>query len=166
VSLFFRNVLSFHFLSATGLFLMTEKALCSWLRMVLHSPGSGGAPFIKHFVAYVILCHVPRGVTSSFYCNRKYCTFSVTSTVISYLRRVHRTVYNKCICNFLGSVILLKRGTWIRRKDLAVEKVMSSNSQRKSNKMQQCIRIFISYLYEAQHVSGDTPPIIRSLKLH
>jgi len=33
--------------------------------------------------------------------------------------------------------------------------------------MQQCIRIFIiQYLYEAQHVSGDTPPIIRSLKLH
>jgi hypothetical protein len=25
---------------------------------------------------------------------------------------------------------------------------------------------FISYLYEAQHVSGDTPPIIMSLKLH
>jgi hypothetical protein len=25
---------------------------------------------------------------------------------------------------------------------------------------------FISYLYEAQHVSDDTPPIIRSLKLH
>ena len=25
---------------------------------------------------------------------------------------------------------------------------------------------FISYLYKAQHVSGDTPPIIRSLKLH
>jgi hypothetical protein len=27
---------------------------------------------------------------------------------------------------------------------------------------------FISYfrVYEAQHVSGDTPPIIRSLKLH
>ena len=25
---------------------------------------------------------------------------------------------------------------------------------------------FISYLYEAQHVSGGTPPIIRSLKLH
>jgi hypothetical protein len=24
----------------------------------------------------------------------------------------------------------------------------------------------ISYLYEAQHVSGDTPPIIRNLKLH
>jgi hypothetical protein len=33
--------------------------------------------------------------------------------------------------------------------------------------MQQCIKIFITpYLYEAQHVSGDTPPIIRSLKLH
>jgi hypothetical protein len=25
---------------------------------------------------------------------------------------------------------------------------------------------FISDLYEAQHLSGDTPPIIRSLKLH
>ena len=37
----------------------------------------------------------------------------------------------------------------------------------KSNKMQQCIKIFINpYLYEGQHVSGDTPPIIRSLKLH
>jgi hypothetical protein len=24
----------------------------------------------------------------------------------------------------------------------------------------------ILYLYEAQHVSGDTPPIIRSLKFH
>jgi len=35
------------------------------------------------------------------------------------------------------------------------------------NKMQQCIKIFIiPYLYEAQHVSGDTPPIIRRLKLH
>jgi len=33
--------------------------------------------------------------------------------------------------------------------------------------MQQCIKIsIIPYLYEAQHVSGDTPPIIRSLKLH
>jgi hypothetical protein len=24
----------------------------------------------------------------------------------------------------------------------------------------------IPYLYEAQHVTGDTPPIIRNLKLH
>jgi len=33
--------------------------------------------------------------------------------------------------------------------------------------MQQCINIFIiPYLYEAQQVSGDTPPNIRSLKLH
>jgi hypothetical protein len=37
----------------------------------------------------------------------------------------------------------------------------------KSNKMHQCIKIFIiSYVYEVRHVSGDTPPIIRSLKLH
>jgi len=26
--------------------------------------------------------------------------------------------------------------------------------------------LYYSYLYEVQHVSGDTPPIIRSLKLH
>jgi len=33
--------------------------------------------------------------------------------------------------------------------------------------MQQCIKIFIiPYLYEAQHASGESPPIIRSLKLH
>jgi len=29
-----------------------------------------------------------------------------------------------------------------------------------------CQNFVIPYLYEAQHVSGDTPPIIRSLKLH
>ena len=32
--------------------------------------------------------------------------------------------------------------------------------------MQQYINIFITpYLYEAQHVSGDTPPIIKNTKL-
>jgi hypothetical protein len=32
--------------------------------------------------------------------------------------------------------------------------------------MQQCIKLFIiPCLYEVQHVSSDTPPIIRSLKL-
>jgi hypothetical protein len=43
----------------------------------------------------------------------------------------------------------------------------STVHREKSNKMQQSTKIFIiPYLYEAQHVSGDTPPIIRSLKLH
>ena len=44
----------------------------------------------------------------------------------------------------------------------------STIRKEKSNKMQQCTKIFliIPYLYEAQHVSGGTPPIIRSLKLH
>jgi len=33
--------------------------------------------------------------------------------------------------------------------------------------MQQCIKILLFLiLNEAQHVSGDTPPFIRSLKLH
>jgi len=35
----------------------------------------------------------------------------------------------------------------------------------KSNKMQNLSNYIIPYLYEAQHVSGDTPPNIRSLKL-
>jgi len=39
--------------------------------------------------------------------------------------------------------------------------------KKKSNKMKECINIFIiPYLYRAQHVSDETPPIIRSLKLH
>ena len=43
----------------------------------------------------------------------------------------------------------------------------SSIRKEKSNKEQHCIKIFIiPYLHEAQHVSGHTPPIIRSLKLH
>ena len=42
----------------------------------------------------------------------------------------------------------------------------STIHKEKSNKMHQCIKIFIiPYLYEAQHVSGDTPPIIRSLNM-
>jgi len=33
--------------------------------------------------------------------------------------------------------------------------------------MQQCIKVLLfPILNEAQHVLGDTPPIIRSLKLH
>jgi len=41
-------------------------------------------------------------------------------------------------------------------------------TQNKSNNMQQCIKFFFisPYLYKAQHVSSDTPPVIRSLKLH
>jgi hypothetical protein len=36
-----------------------------------------------------------------------------------------------------------------------------------SNKMQQNIKILLFFvLNEAQHVSGDKPPITRSLKLH
>jgi hypothetical protein len=43
----------------------------------------------------------------------------------------------------------------------------STIHKEKSNKMQQqCINFIIPHLYEAQHVSGDTPPIIRSIKLH
>jgi hypothetical protein len=47
------------------------------------------------------------------------------------------------------------------------ERKFVSFHKEKSNNMQQYIKMFIiPYLYEAQHVSDDTPPIIRSLKLH
>jgi len=42
-----------------------------------------------------------------------------------------------------------------------------SSYSEKPNKMQQCIKILLFLiLNKAQHVSGDTPPIIGSLKLH
>jgi len=50
---------------------------------------------------------------------------------------------------------------WVRHA--AHKEKNRNNHKEKSNKMQQCVRIFIiPYLY----VSGDTTPIIRSLKLH
>jgi len=48
-------------------------------------------------------------------------------------------------------------------------KVIAQNQNYFTKKIQQDATVyqnFISYLYEARHVSGDTPPIIRSLKLH
>jgi hypothetical protein len=38
--------------------------------------------------------------------------------------------------------------------------------QRNQTRCNSVSKFAISYLYEAQHVSGDTPLIIRSLKLH
>jgi len=39
-------------------------------------------------------------------------------------------------------------------------------TEKNPNKMQQCIKILLFLiLNEAQHVSGDTPPIIRTLKV-
>jgi len=51
-----------------------------------------------------------------------------------------------------------RKCTWIYECDSCREK---------PNKLQQCIKILLFLvLNEAQHVSGDTPPILRSLKLH
>jgi len=43
---------------------------------------------------------------------------------------------------------------------------MYINSYRKIQQHATVSKFIILYLYEAQHVLGDTPPIIRSLKLH
>jgi hypothetical protein len=42
----------------------------------------------------------------------------------------------------------------------------STIHKEKSSKMQMYQNFIIPYLYEAQHVLGDTPPTIRSPKLH
>jgi hypothetical protein len=66
-----------------------------------------------------------------------------------------------------------RKEIFVTRFNLSKSNVYLQNAQEfiihkeKSNKMQQCIKILLyPYLYEARHVSGDTPPIIRSLKLH
>jgi len=52
----------------------------------------------------------------------------------------------------------------LKHGQVALLQVTNSIHKEKSIKMQQYIKNFIiPYLYEAQHVSGDTPPIIRSL---
>jgi hypothetical protein len=38
-------------------------------------------PYIKHCKWHMLPCHIPVEVTSSTYHNRKYCTFTVTSTL-------------------------------------------------------------------------------------
>ena len=45
-----------------------------------------------------------------------------------------------------------------------IEKFMKKNPTRCNNVSK--LYKFNPYLYKAQHVSSDTPPIIRSLKLH
>jgi hypothetical protein len=56
---------------------------------------------------------------------------------------------------------------YVSRIDVRGSVHHSTTHKEKSNKMQQCTKIFIiQYLYEAQHVSDNTSPIIRSLKLH
>ena len=45
-------------------------------------------------------------------------------------------------------------------------RVVAGHCHVEYEKVHCCIRIFNLHLYKAQRVSGDTPPIIRSLKLH
>jgi hypothetical protein len=52
----------------------------------------------------------------------------------------------------------------LRRAILIAVRTLSVIHKEKSNKIYQ--NFIIPYLYETQHVSGDTPPIIRGLNLH
>jgi hypothetical protein len=53
----------------------------------------------------------------------------------------------------LGGGLSSTRQRTIRKEEIQQDATMYTN-------------FIILYLYEAQHVSGDTPSIIRSLKLH
>jgi len=44
--------------------------------------------------------------------------------------------------------------------------IIHKENPTRCNSVSKYQNFIVSYLYEAQHVSGDTPPIIRSLKLH
>jgi len=44
--------------------------------------------------------------------------------------------------------------------------IVQLTQKKNPTKCKSVSKCIIPYLYEAQHVSGDTPPIIRSLKLH
>jgi hypothetical protein len=77
--------------------------------------------------------------------------------------------YPLFLSNFNATYIFSKEFRKILKYQLDVSGSVhhSTIRKKKSNKMQKCVKIFIiPYLYKVQHVSGDTPPIIRSLKLH
>ena len=85
---------------------------------------------------------------------------------------IHSTsiVFNSLEAEFvqtLNIVQILRELQRVNRRNVRGSAHHGTIHKEKSNKMQQCVNFFIiPYLYEAQHVSGETPPIIRSLKLH
>jgi len=97
----------------------------------------------QNFIAW---CDILTKVSSVFF-------FHLPPNTYDFLRYPIRCLH----CNVPDPILLDVRGS-VHHSTIHKEKF---------NKMQQCIKfVFIPYLYEAQHVSDDTPPIIRSLKLH
>jgi hypothetical protein len=80
---------------------------------------------------------------------------------------VHSPITTATILFFIQPNVFTYQRSWLVKLDVRGSLHYSTTHKEKSNKMQQCIKIFITpYLYEAQHVSCDTLPIIRSLKLY
>jgi len=77
--------------------------------------------------------------------------------------RIEVTVRQERRCKQLLSDLKEMRWYW----KLKEEALDCTSYREKPNKMQQCFKILLFLISnEAQHVLGDTPPIIRSLKLH
>jgi hypothetical protein len=60
----------------------TGWAKSSCANNMLHCAVSGKVPYVEYFRWHKYLCHLTLGVNSNTYCNRKYCTFTVTSSLI------------------------------------------------------------------------------------
>ena len=75
-----------------------------------------------------------------------------------------RTCATKCLQQVLRDAIVI-----LIRLDVDVSGPVHHSTIHKEKNQQDAtkyLNFIIPYLYETQHVSGDTPPIIRSLKLH
>jgi hypothetical protein len=62
--------------------------------------------------------------------------------------------------------ILWKPGQLLALRPEKVRNSLFCPYRKNSTRCNNVSIFIIPYSYEAQHVSGDTPPIIRSLKLH
>jgi hypothetical protein len=54
---------------------------------------------------------------------------------------------------------------WFCKDNICFEKALTLDSSKNPTRCNSVSKFIISHLYEAQHVLGDTPSIIRSLKL-
>jgi len=104
--------------------------------------------------------------------NYDICVRVTGKILFSYQRNNHRSWEKLIALNntkpflCLTSNITIKHSyicvTIFREEYLCISLLFAKKIQKDATVYQN----FITYLYEAQHVSGDTPPNIRSLKLH
>jgi len=110
--------------------------------------------------ATIFLEYVYWGENTFTFCvhNIIYCCFKL---LITYIEKIGTLVYIEHFWIHLKLPNLCRRP--IYGNNFTLQKFIKKKIQQDATMYQNCI---IPYLYEAQHVLGDTLPIIRSLKLH